>query len=93
MTTTLSPWDDFDPNHPSAFAAAVRHLERLLSDNDWHPWKDITTTVAPAHGLKPKTVDTVLRALVDRGQVERRGKYMPKSRRDHRMVRIPGGAK
>ncbi|GAB5009531.1 hypothetical protein MAHJHV63_35180 [Mycobacterium avium subsp. hominissuis] len=93
MTTTLSPWDDFDPNHTSAFAAAVRQLERLLSDNHWHPWKDVITTVAPAHGLKPKTVDTVLRALVDRGQVERRGKYMPKSRRDHRMVRLPGGAK
>lgn len=83
----LTPWEGFDPSDGSRFATAVKQLGDLLADGSWHGWSDHVTGIAATHGLKRKTVDTLLHTLVGRSQLERRGQYNRRFHRDHRMIR------
>jgi hypothetical protein len=88
--TTPVPWMGFDLNHPSRLAAAVRLIGELLRDGGWHPWRQVVDdTAARFPDLKHKTINTLIRNMVRTGTVERKGKYNPRFRSDHRMVRLP----
>jgi hypothetical protein len=92
MSATPIPWEGFDPSRYTRYAAACRQIGELLSDGEWHRWRDVADPVAASTNLLPRTVDSVLRQMVrNTGTVERRGR-VPKGRqpprRDRRMVRL-----
>ena len=71
---------------PSRVAAACRQVGDLLTDGDWHAWRDIVAIAATAHQLQPKTVDNLIRGMIGTGCLERRGRY--RYRHDARRIRL-----
>jgi hypothetical protein len=86
--TATSPAPDITPGYPSAgtrVGPAWNDLWQRLADGEWHGWLALTTDVAAAHDIQPKTAESLLYAARKSGLIE---KHVAKDRKRSYVRRI-----
>jgi hypothetical protein len=85
---SIKPRNDFDFDRAPRMGAAVRQIDGIVADGEWHSWYKIVHSVAPDADLMFKTVSNLLHEMVRNGVLERRGKWV-ENHPDCRQVRLP----
>lgn len=78
------PWD---PMQGKRLAPAWTAALRLLDDGDWHPWNEVLEVMLEASDLLPSTCKGLVYGGVRNGALEKKGTYVQRFKRDHRMIR------